>query len=142
MIPFKKGIIIITLNKMKDFNILICCLVSGLLAIVLIATFGAVLSRKLNFKYSYLSLVSAVSYIMVAYLICKISDLKTALIVNGFLGLFDSTVGFRLSIKFQANSGYTKEQSTIMIGVKTSIAVMIFALAFSLVGYGITLNFE
>lgn len=124
---------------MKDFNFLICYLISGLFIIVVIATLGAVLSRKLNFKYSYLSLVSAILYITVAYLICKIADLKTALIVNGFLGLFDSTIGFRLSIKFQANSGYTKEQSTNMIGVKTSVAVMIFALAFSLAGYGITL---
>jgi uncharacterized membrane protein len=126
---------------MKDFNILICYLISGLLVIVLIATLGAVLSRKLDFKYSYLSLVSAILYIIVAYLICKIADLKTALVVNGFLGLIDSTIGFRLSIKFQANSGYTKEQSTNMIGVKTSFAVMISALAFSLVGYGITLKF-
>lgn len=126
---------------MKDFNTLICYLISGLLVIVLIATLGAVLSRKLNFKYSYLSMFSAILYITLAYLICKIADLKTALIINVFLGLFDSTIGFLLSIKFQSNSGYTREQSTNMIGLKTSIVVMIFALVFSLVGYGITLNF-
>ncbi|WP_316751718.1 hypothetical protein [Pedobacter gandavensis] len=124
---------------MKDLNILICYLISGLLVMVLIATLGAVLSRKLNFKYSYLSIFSAVLYIILAYLICKIADLKTALLVNGFLGLFDSTIGFLLSIKFQSNSGYTKEQSTNIIGLKTSIAVMVFALVFSFVGYGITL---
>jgi len=111
----------------------------GLLGIVIIATVGAALSRKLNFKYSYLSIFSAILYIILAYLICKIADLKTALIVNGLLGLFDSTVGFLLSIKFQSNSGYTKEQSTNMMGLKTSFAILIFALTFTLVGYGIGL---
>jgi hypothetical protein len=127
---------------MKDFNILICYLISGLLVIVLLAILGAILSRKLNFKYSYLSLITAILYILVAYFICRIADLKTALIINGLLGLFDSTIGFLLSIKFQSNSGYTKEQSIKMIGLKTSIAMIIIALAFSLVGYGISLIFE
>ena len=124
---------------MNEFNLLICYVILGLLGIVIIATFGAALSRKLNFKYSYLSIFSAILYIILAYLICKIADLKTALIVNGLLGLFDSTVGFLLSIKFQSNSGYTKEQSTNMMGLKTSFAFLIFALTFTLVGYGIGL---
>jgi len=124
---------------MNNFNSIIWYLISGLFVILVIATLGAILSRKLNFKYSYLGALSAILYIMLAYLICRITDLNTALIINCFLALFDSTIGFLLSIRFKSNSGYTKEQSIKMIGPKTSIGVIVFALIFTLVGYGITL---
>lgn len=121
---------------MNNYTVAICYLLSGILVILLIATLGAVLSRKLNFKYAYLGILSAILYIIFGY---QITDLKTALLINCFLGFFDSTIGFLLSIKFESNSGYTREQSLKMIGLKTSIGVMIFAWIFTLIGYGITL---
>jgi len=124
---------------MDNFNILVWYLISGLFVILIIATLGAILSRNLNFKYSYLGALSAILYVVLAYLICKITDLKTAVIINCLLALFDSTIGFLLSIKFKSNSGYTREQSIKMIGFKTSIGVVLFTLVFTLAGYGITL---
>lgn len=119
--------------------ILICYLIPGLLIITLIGTLGAIASRKLNFNYAYLSILSAILYTAIAYLICKNSDLKIAIIINSFLALFDSTVGFLLSIKYKSNTSYTKEQSMKMIGIKTSVWMVSFALILTLVGYWITL---
>ncbi|AOM79943.1 hypothetical protein [Pedobacter steynii] len=101
-------------------------------------TWGDII-EKTQFQILLFSALSAILYIMLAYLICRITDLNTALIINCFLALFDSTIGFLLSIRFKSNSGYTKEQSIKMIGPKTSIGVIVFALIFTLVGYGITL---
>jgi hypothetical protein len=77
-------------------------------------------------------------YMILGNLISQTSDLKIAIIINCSLALFDSIFGFLLSINFEANSGFTKEQSLKMIGPKTSISVMVFALLFTLIGYGMT----
>ena len=109
----------------------------GLIVITLISSCGAILSRKLSFKYAYFGVISGILYCVLGFLISQKIDLTTALITNGLLGLIDSTLGFFLSIRFQANNGYSKEQSLKMINLKTSIGMVFFTIILSLVGYGL-----
>lgn len=91
-----------------DYNsLLLYSFIAGLFFICLFATIGAVLSRKLNFNYAYLSILSTALYAIIAYEVCAGLNLKSAIIVNSFLALFDSTIGFLLSIWCKSNSGYT-----------------------------------
>ena len=113
-------------------------LIVGLFVIILISTYGAILSRKLSFNYANLGLVSGILYCVLGFLISQKVDLTTALIINGLLGLIDSTLGFLLSIHFKANSGYNKEQSLKMISIKTSVGMVFFTMILSSVGYGLT----
>ena len=71
--------------------------VYGLAFLTILSTIGAILSRKLRFKYSYLSYLQPLLYIFLGYLICKEYNLGKALLVNALLGLYDGTVGNRLS---------------------------------------------
>lgn len=113
-------------------------LVVGLFVIILISTYGAILSRKLSFNYANLGVISGILYCVLGFLISKKVDLTTALIINGLLGLIDSTLGFLLSIHFKANNGYSKKQSLKMISIKTSIGMVLFTMILSSVGYGLT----
>lgn len=116
-------------------------LTSGLFVIILISTYGAILSRKLSFNYANLGVLSGILYCVLGFVISQKADLTTALIINGLLGLVDSTLGFLLSIHFKANSGYRKEQSLKMISVKTSTGMILFAMILSSIGYGLTYLF-
>lgn len=123
---------------MNYYSILIYSLIFGISVICLIATVGAVASRKLNFNYAYLSILSVSLYGILGFEICSNADFKSAIIVNSLLALFDSTIGFMLSIKCESNSGYTKEQSLKMIRSKTTISLIIYALILTLAGYGLS----
>lgn len=107
----------------------------GLAVIIFISTIGAVGSRKLDFKYSYLGVISVLLYIGLGFLISKQEGILHVLIINGILGLLDSTLGYNLSISFKANNGYAKQESLKMIGLKTSIGMILFTVALGLVGY-------
>jgi len=60
---------------------------------------------------------------------------EVTIIINSFLALFDSTIGFLFSVKYKSNTGYTEEQSMKKIGIKTSAWMVSFALILTLVGY-------
>ncbi len=105
---------------------------AGLICITLIDTVGAVASRKLNFKYTYLSIVSFIVYIGIGYLISKQYGLTFALIVNAILGLYDSTVGLSLSIRAKANTGNI---TGVEGNPKMIIGMIITAVFFGLMGY-------
>lgn len=113
-------------------------LLAGLFVIILISTIGAIASRKLNFNYAYLGILSGILYFVLGFFVSQKAGLKAALVISGLVALFDSTLGFLLSIHFKANNKYSKVQSLEMIGVKTSIGVILFAGILTLVGYGLT----
>jgi len=105
---------------------------TGLICITLIDTVGAVASRKLNFKYTYLSIVSFIVYIGIGYLISKQYGLTIALIVNAILGLYDSTVGMSLSIRAKANTGNI---TGVEGNPKMIVGMIITALFLGIFGY-------
>lgn len=122
---------------MTNFNFLIYALV-GLASITLVDTIGAIASRKMNFKYSYLSVVSFTIYILVAFFVAKDYSLPLALFINAILGLYDGTIGFWFSIILKANNGLTTEQINELLGVKSGFYMILISLIFSIIGYILT----
>ncbi len=84
--------------------------VVGLIAITLIDTVGSVASRKLNFKYVYLTPLSLITYFTVGYFVSKDFDLIPAIISTSILGIYDATIGWHFSLLLRANNGFNKEQ--------------------------------
>ncbi len=117
---------------------LLLILGSGLLGITLIDTLGAIASRRLSFKYVYLSILSFLVYTTTGFFTGKIFDLSMAISVNAVLGLFDGTVGLWLSIILRANTGLSTEESYKMIGPKTAISMILMGILFALIGNSIS----
>ena len=123
-------------QNFMNINPIVILIVIGLLAIVLIATVGAVASRKLNFRYSVLSLVSLLLYIVIGYLVARKADLFSALIATAVMGLFDGTVGWQLCLRFQANMTVEEEEATMQIPESVRVLMMlVFSLICGWVGY-------
>lgn len=116
---------------------LLLLLVIGLASITLIDTVGAIASRKLNFKYIYLSALSFSVYIIIGYLISKQYGLTAALFINGILELYDGTIGLYLSLILKANNGMDDEQIQKMLGINSAIVMIIMSIPFTLIGYGL-----
>lgn len=110
---------------------------TGLISITLIDTLGAIASRKMNFKYVNLSILSFLVYTIVGYLISRQYGLTIALYVNGILGLYDGTIGLWLSLILKANTGMNDELANKMLGVKSAITMIITSIPFTLLGYGL-----
>ncbi|HMW65385.1 MAG TPA: hypothetical protein PKC82_00550 [Chitinophagaceae bacterium] len=114
---------------------LIKYLIIGIFSITLVDTLGAVASRKMNFKYIYLSFISIAIYILVAFFVSKEYILINVLLTNAILGLYDCTIGLWLSIVLRANNGLTAEQIKELFTLKSSIAFIVISVFFGLIGF-------
>ncbi|MEI9944175.1 MAG: hypothetical protein WDN26_08100 [Chitinophagaceae bacterium] len=108
-------------------------LLIGLVLITLIDIGGSILSRRLHFNYTFLSVLSFFVYTLVGYLSSKQFELNTAIFLTGFLGLYDSTIGHKLAIRFKANTGMEEYKKTATVA--TIIVMIVIAMLFGLLGY-------
>lgn len=119
------------MNYVNVLPVLLC----GLLVVTLIATLGAIASRKFNFQYTWLSLASAVLYTWFGYLVAHEFDLLMALIVNNVIGFYDATVGLKLCIVCKANFRMVDEEVELP-STQFSVATMMFvSTALTFLGY-------
>lgn len=107
----------------------------GILAVTLLDSLGAIASRQLSFNYSLLSIVSFVVYVGFAFFLARQSDKKTTIILTGLLGLFDATIGWKLSELLGANTGENKIEITTTILITTAIFMTLFASLLGLLGW-------
>lgn len=117
-----------------DYSTLLLFLLSGLAIITVIDTVGAILSRKLQFKYVYLTVVSGALYIIMGYLVSLKFSLGIALGVNAILGLYDGSAGLWLCLKLKANID-NREETADMLNVKTAVTMMVVAVVLGLIGH-------
>ena len=113
-------------------------LLVGLAIITVIDTLGAIASRKLKFKYSYLIILSTAIYIYISYLTSAEYGLFPALLVNGLIGFYDGTIGFKLSILLNANTGLDKQKSMEHLNERTALFMIIMASIFAIIGFVIS----
>ena len=106
----------------------------GFLAITLLDCLGSLASRQMSFNYSYLLPFSFIIYIIIPFFITRLTDRKTAIVSAGLLGLFDATIGWKISIILKANTGNIKVQMTPPIVITTIIIVTITAMLLGLLG--------
>ncbi|HSN62159.1 MAG TPA: hypothetical protein VLR49_14565 [Ferruginibacter sp.] len=107
----------------------------SIIIITIIDTLGAIASRKLNFNYAYLSILSFTVYMILGYLLSKQYNLPIIFFIAGLLGLYDGTIGFRLSIYLKANNRLETKKSKELLTVKTAVTMIIIACVFAYFGY-------
>lgn len=108
-------------------------IIFGLSSVVLIATLGAFASRKFNFKYSYLAPVSLSIYVLVGLLSSRYVALNPTLFICALIGFFDSTVGWQLCLKFNANFSKDEQES---METPAYIRVLTVTTIAAICGYG------
>lgn len=104
----------------------------GLTCITLIDSLGAVASRKFNFKYSYLSILSFAVYIGIGYLLSNHFQLMIIVVITALLGLYDSTIGLKLSTRLNAHS---ENIDIVKSNIKIVISMIMVAVLFGFIGY-------
>jgi hypothetical protein len=65
-------------------------------------------------------------------------NLQAVLFSAVMLGIYDGTMGFWLSIKFKANSGFEDAKAQEFLGLYSAVYMAILSLAFAFIGYGLT----
>ena len=114
----------------------------GIFAVTLIDSLGAITSRQLNFNYSLLSIISFIVYVGFAFFLARQVDKKTTIILTGLLGLFDATIGWKLSELLGANTGGYKAEITSIILISTAIFITVFASFLGLLGWWLSQKFS
>lgn len=114
----------------KTLNILLFSIV----AICFVDTIGSIASRKFAFNYSYLSMISFLIYALTSFVITKLVNFKMGVLGASILGLFDSTIGWKISILLSCNSSMIPR--TITIWIITIIIVTLMAAFAGLIGGG------
>ncbi len=109
-------------------------LLIGLAAIGLLDTLGSMASRQFNFDYSSMSFGSFIIYGTVSFLVTKRKSLKTGALFAAILGLFDSTIGWKISMVLKANNGTLENEVTTGFWIATSILVTGLATLVGLIG--------
>lgn len=107
----------------------------GVIAITLFDILGSIASRQMNFNYSYLGAISFGIYIITAFIIAKRTNKKTAIISTGLLGFYDATIGWKLSMLLQANTGDRKVDITPTVLIITIILVTLYGAIIGLLGW-------
>ncbi len=109
--------------------------ISGIVAVTVLSIVGAVLSRKFNFNYSILSLLSLGIYLGVSILVAKQTGLIGALSSTVALGIFDAIIGWELCRIFKVNLGDMQEELEKISVHTRATGMIIFSALFGLVGY-------
>lgn len=116
-------------------NPIVLYILLGIALIVLIDTIGSLASRKFQFNYAALIPVSLLTYGFIGYLIAGSADLNSVLLGCGLMGLFDSTIGWKLSLHYRANMELSEEEVTRTPVSVRIIMVLVIAFACGYVGY-------
>lgn len=115
----------------------------GFVLITVLDILSSIASRQMNFNYSSLSPISFVIYTIIPFLIAKRSNRKAVIISGALLALFDATIGLRLSIMFQANTG-SVDMNTYTPAVLIAMAIVMLAVGSlcGLLGYWLSTKFK
>ena len=95
-------------------------------AIAVVDAIGAAASNQLHFNYAYIMPASVGIYVLLALFISKMGTVKNAAFYTALLGLFDATVGWKISIALGANTGRTNYNPTPAVWVVTVVFVMLY----------------
>ncbi|WP_259065688.1 hypothetical protein HDF24_02565 [Mucilaginibacter sp. X4EP1] len=107
-----------------------------LLAIIITAAFdtaGSIASRQFNFNYALLTLGSFIIYGAFAFIATAKKDLITGVATATAIGLFDATIGWRLSVILHANTGGLNNNPTVEVWIGTAMFVIISAAIIGLI---------
>lgn len=117
-------------------------LLAGCLTIGLFDAIGSFASRHFTFNYTYLAAISFTIYCVFGFIATKQVNLKTGVLIAAAIGLFDSTVGWEISILLKANTGNIKIEPSIVVWIATMMLVVGSAALCGLIGGGVAKLFK
>jgi hypothetical protein len=108
---------------------------AGVFVVSAIDIFGSIASRKYNFNYANLTQVSYLAYTLIGFCLGLNLDLISTLCGTILVGLFDATIGFDFSKRFNANWGAFEEQIRSMSRNQAIIIMVVTCVVFGAIGY-------
>ncbi|WP_316812928.1 hypothetical protein [Pedobacter heparinus] len=112
----------------------------GILSILIFDIIGSLSSRWIGFNYQYLTPLSFLIYCTISFLATRKISLKKGVWYNVLMGLFDSTIGWLVSILLEANTGDINIQPySVNFFVMMVFSMVIIASIMGLIGGGIAL---
>src|SRR5687768_12347733 len=111
-------------------------LLIGIIAVGLLDTLGSIVSRQLDFNYSHLSFISFIIYGTTSFFTTRIKNLKTGGLYGMILGLFDSTIGLKISLLLNANTGDSNYEITTAVWIFVVVFMMATGALVGLIGGG------
>jgi uncharacterized membrane protein YGL010W len=112
-------------------------LLIGFLTIGIFDVVTSIASKQLNFDYAYLCAGSFIIYCIFGFLGTKEVNLQTGVLLAAAIGLFDSTIGWEISMLLGANTGNVKIDPTLLMWIITAIFVTGLAALCGLIGGGL-----
>src|SRR5690242_8521726 len=101
----------------------------GIIAVTIIDVLGSLSSIKLNYKYVYLTPISLLVYFLIGYQWHFIATLLWTMILVCLIGIYDGTIGWRLSIILKANFA-DQEERTKNLTISCRILGIVFVSGF------------
>ncbi len=98
----------------------------GFILIAIYDVLGAVLSRKLDFQYVWLSFGSFFLYGLIAFYLKEFGNITIAVLGSFFIGAFDATVGILIAEKFKANI-LKEDKETVKITPELTLSIGLIA---------------
>jgi hypothetical protein len=105
--------------------------------ILIIDFWGSIASRRFDFNYAYLSLLSFALYTYIAFCLSKFCIVLPSLTVNFVIGIIDATLGVIISIKLKAKTNLTEKDRYDKVGFYSLVTVLVFVLICTTVGYSL-----
>lgn len=87
-------------------------LIIGIALILIFDTLGAIASRKFNFNFSKISILSLFIFLGISIWATKTINATAGISIAGLLSLVDATLGWRLFNQFNPNLGELETQFT------------------------------
>lgn len=81
----------------------------GAIAVTVLDGLGAIASRKLDFSYGRLALISFFIYGVIGFVGAGMIDTMAGITLAGLVALYDAVVGFRICMALEANWGEMEE---------------------------------
>ena len=122
----------------KEFKIIII----GFLAITLFDIIGSITSSKFNYPYINLWPISLIIYTSIPVFVTIVSNFKTGMVTGSLLGLFDSTIGWKISMFLGANTELNYANLSNKQLVAMVIIVTLYSTFVGLLASGLTILFK
>jgi hypothetical protein len=109
-------------------------LLTGCLTVLILDALGSIASRRLNFNYSRLAPLSFIVYTAIGFIGAREANQSTSIIIAAVTGLFDATIGWKISMLLKANIGEMDNNPSILRWISTALFVTLLAAICGLVG--------
>ena len=109
-------------------------LLIAITAILLFDIIGSKTSYQFNFPYAYFAPISLIISTTTSFFITKAATRKAGIRAAMVLGLFDATIGFKISRLLKANNGGVGDDMNLVVALMIVIMMLLIGFLLGLLG--------